>query len=424
MSELSITAAARDAGDLPAIITRDRAWTFAQCAELAHTPGPVLVATPEVATILGVYGALEAAQPVAMLHAKSPPDEQARQRTLISNATLPAGTAFVLFTSGSTAASKGVVLSRSAITAAARASEARLGWRDDDRWLLPLPMAHAGGLSIVVRCLIARKPLVLVEHDTDLAALMRDARATLASFVPAQLAGLVTGSPAALRAIILGGAATPPNLLATALAAHWPVLASYGLTETFGQIATARTPGGPLVLLPGVDVECATTIAIRTPQLATCYLDGTAIAPLLVTADLGELGPAGGEMTLYVLGRRDDVIISGGEKIQPLEVEAILTATPGIAAACAFGVPDERFGNVVGAAIVTMSAFDRVAALAHWHAALAPYARPRWLAEVPKLALLPSGKLDRRTIATLPSQPVAYRNDESPGTADRSDRAS
>lgn len=129
-------------------------------------------------------------------------------------------------------------------------------------------------------------------------------------------------------------------------------------------------------------------------------------------------------MTLYVLGRRDDVIISGGEKIQPLEVEAILTATPGIAAACAFGVPDERFGNVVGAAIVTMSAFDRVAALAHWHAALAPYARPRWLAEVPKLALLPSGKLDRRTIATLPSQPVAYRNDESPGTADRSDRAS
>ncbi len=405
MSELSITAAARDAGDLPAIITRDRAWTFAQCAELARTPGPVLVAVPEVATILGVYGALEAAQPVAMLHAKSPPDEQARQRASIANATLPAGTAFVLFTSGSTGASKGVVLSRTAITAAARASEARLGWRDEDRWLLPLPMAHAGGLSIVVRCLIARKPLILVEYDTDLAALIRDARATIASFVPAQLAGLVTGSPGALRAIILGGAATPPNLLATALAAHWPVLASYGLTETFGQIATARTPGGPLALLPGVEVECATTIAIRTPQLATCYLDGTAIAPELVTADLGELEANG---TLHVLGRRDDVIISGGEKIQPLEVEAILTATPGIAAACAFGVSDERYGQVVGAAIVTTAAFDRVAALAHWHAMLAPHARPRWLAEVPQLPLLPSGKLDRRSIATLPLQPVAY----------------
>lgn len=405
MNVLSIAAAARDAGDLPAIITLHRTWTFAECAELARTPGPVLVALPEVTTILGVYGALEAAQPVAMLHAKAPPDEQARQRAEIANATLPAGTAFVLFTSGSTGASKGVVLSRTAITAAARASEARLGWREDDRWLLPLPMAHAGGLSIVVRCLIARKPLILVEHDTDLAVAMRDARATIASFVPAQLASLVTGSPAALRAIILGGASTPPNLLATALAAHWPVLSSYGLTETFGQIATARTPGGPLVLLPSVDVECSATIAIRTPQLATCYLDGTAIAPQLVTADLGELEADG---TLHVLGRRDDVIISGGEKIHPLEVEAILTATPGISSACAFGVADERYGHVVGAAIVTAPAFDRIAALAHWYATLAPYARPRWLAEVLQLPLLPSGKLDRRTISTLPSLPVAY----------------
>ncbi len=401
---LSIHAAARDAGDAPAIITRDRTLTFAQCATLARPPGPVLVAEPTVETIVGVYGALEAAQPLAMIHAKAPAEEQARQRAMLDRATLPEGTAFVLFTSGSTGASKGVVLSRAAIVAAARASEARLGWRAEDRWLLPLPMAHAGGLSIVIRCLLARKPLMLVERDADLAALLRDARATIASFVPAQLAPLVAGDPAGLRAIILGGAATPPNLLATALAARWPVLTSYGLTETFGQIATARVPGGPLALLPGVEVDCTETIAIRAPQLATCYLDGTPIAPRLVTADLGEVA---GE-TLYVLGRRDDVIISGGEKIHPLDVEAVLAATPGVTAACAFGVPDERYGHVVGAAIATGAAFDRAPALAHWHAALAPHARPRWLAEVAQLPMLPSGKLDRRAIAVLPAQRIRY----------------
>jgi O-succinylbenzoic acid--CoA ligase len=408
MTELSIHAAAREAGDRLAIITRDRAWTFAQCAGLARAPGPVLVAAPTVATILGVYGALEAAQPVAMIHAKAPAAEQLRQRAEIAKAELPTGTAFVLFTSGSTGAARGVVLSRTAILAAAHASAACLGWREDDRWLLSLPMAHAGGLSIVVRCLIARKPLVLLEDDPELPTLVRAARATIASFVPAQLARLVTGDPASLRAVILGGAATPPNLLAAALAAHWPVLGSYGLTETFGQIATARTAGGPLVLLPGVELECRETIAIRTPQLATCYLDGTPIAPQLVTADLGELGLAGGERVLHVLGRRDDVIISGGENVHPLEVEAILSATPGIAAACAFGVPDERYGHVVGVAVIVTASFDRRAALAHWHATLAPYARPRWLAEVATLPLLPSGKLDRLAIATLPSQPLAY----------------
>ncbi len=73
-----------------------------------------------------------------------------------------------------------------------------------------------------------------------------------------------------------------------------------------------------------------------------------------------------------------------------------------------YGVADPRWGHVVGAAIAIDGAFDRGAALAHWHRALAPHARPRWLAEVARLPLLPSGKLDRRTIAELPAQPVTY----------------
>jgi len=401
VNELSIKGAAAEAGDRPAIITHERVWTFGECARLAKSPGATLVATTEMATILRIYGALEAERPVAMLHSKLTFADQAQQRAQVEAARLPAGSAFVLFTSGSTGAARGVVLSRDAIIAAALASEARLGWQPDDAWLLALPLAHAGGLSIVVRGLIARKPIVLVQRDADLLQML--ARATLASFVPAQLTALAeTAPPPKLRAVLLGGAAAPPALLERARA--WPVLRTYGLTETFGQIATAREPGGPLVVLPGVEVICAETIEIRAPQLATQYLDGTPIAPRFVTADLGEIE---GDV-LTVLGRRDDVIITGGEKVQPLDVEAVLTATPGVTAACVFGVSDAKWGHIVAAAIVTAPGFVRADALAHWHAKLAPHARPRALAEIAKLPLLPSGKLDRRAIAALPTTAVVY----------------
>ncbi|MEO6774188.1 MAG: AMP-binding protein [Kofleriaceae bacterium] len=401
MNELSIKGAAAEAGDRPAIITHDRVWTFGECARLSKLPGSTLAATTEVATILRIYGALEAERPVGMLHAKLPFAEQALQRSAVETATLPPGSAFVLFTSGSTGAARGVVLSRNAIIAAALASEARLGWQADDAWLLALPLAHAGGLSIVVRGLVARKPIVLVQRDSDLTEMLP--RATLASFVPAQLEALVADPPPPkLRAVILGGAAGSPALLARARA--WPVLGSYGLTETFGQIATAREPGGPLVLLPGVEVTCAETIEIRAPQLATQYLDGTPIAPRLVTADLGAID---GD-TLTVFGRRDDLIITGGEKVRPSDVEAVLTATPGIAAACVYGVPDAKWGHVVAAAIVTSKGFVRAKAFARWHAELAPYARPRELVELAKLPLLPSGKLDRRALAALARSAVDY----------------
>ena len=406
---LSIGAAAAEAGERAAIITRERTWTFAECAA-AISDNEYVVAEPTVATILAIYHALEARRPLALIHAKQPAEVRAEQQRGFATAHVPAETAFVLFTSGTTGTSRGVVISRDAIVAAARASEARFGWRDDDRWLLALPMAHAGGLSIVVRCLIAQKPIVLHEGDFDparVAELIAAARPTLASLVPAQLAELIVHSAGALRAIVLGGAAAMPALVDAAIAAGWPVYPSYGLTETFGQLATATRPGGPLVALPGVEISSLDTLTIRAPQLATCYLDGQAIAPELVTSDLGELDADG---TLRVLGRRDDMINTGGEKVHPLDVERVLTTTPGIRAACAFGVADVRFGRVVAAVIVADDRFDRASALEHWRHALPSYARPRWLARVDTLPLLPSGKPDRRAIAALPIEVVAYRS--------------
>ena len=418
MTELSIISAAAEASDRPAIVTATRTLSFADCARLAaDAPAATeLVATPAIETIVAIYRALEAARPLALLHPRLAADELERQRHAVSGATIAHDQAFVLFTSGSTGRARGVVLSRAAIVAAAHASAARLGWRADDRWLLCLPLAHAGGLSIVVRCLIARMPLVLLDGDFEpshVHALVRDHRATLASLVPTQLAALAALAgrpPQHLRAVLLGGAAAAPALVESAVAAGWPILPTYGLTETFGQVATATSPGGIPELLPGVTLSCHDTLHVRGPMLATAYLDGTPIAPELVTADLGTVE----SNRVRIAGRRDDMIVTGGEKVHPLEIEAVLAATPGVRAACVFGIPDPRWGQVVAAALATDASFENIAALATWHAALPAHARPRRLALVPALPQLASGKLDRQTIAALPTVPVVYKGTVSP----------
>jgi O-succinylbenzoic acid--CoA ligase len=270
-----------------------------------------------------------------------------------------------------------------------------------------------------VRCLAGRRPIVLCERDFDrahVAALLE--RCTLASLVPTQLAALLDDPqwrpPAQLRAVLLGGAAAPPALLARAADRGVPFLLTYGMTETLGQLATAPLaragdPHAPLVPLTGVTLGGGTPdeprpITVRAAMLATRYLEGADIAPVLTTADLGYLADG----ALHIAGRRDDVIITGGENIHPAAIEAVLAATPHVGAACVFGVADERWGQVVGAALVVDSTFTLRAALDHWHAQLPPHARPRRLAICAQLPLRPSGKVDRRAAAHLPSVSVEY----------------
>lgn len=414
MKDLSIVQAAREAPHAPAIITGNRTLTFADCARLAidsRSQGPTgyreLVAHPTVDTIVAVFRALEGATPLAVLQPRLATDELERQRTALRAARIPADIAFVLFTSGSTGHSRGVMLSRQAIVEAAAASAARLKWREDDRWLLCLPMAHAGGLSIVVRCLIARKPIVLHDAPFEAArvhALASAHRATLVSLVPAQLHELIAFSPGSFRVALLGGSAAPAPLLEAARASGWPVRSTYGMTETFGQVATAAEPGELPRVLRGVTITAGETLRIAGPMLASGYLDGTPIAPELVTSDVGSVE---GDF-VCVLGRKDDIIVTGGEKVHPSTVESVLAATPGVREACVFGVADPRWGHVVGAALVVDAAFSREGALSGWHALLPPQARPRRLALVSALPKLPSGKIDRRTISSLPTTSVNY----------------
>lgn len=370
-----------------------------------------IIATPEELTIDRIHAALDRRRAIGLVHHRLPAEEQARQRALIQNADLAEGDV-VLFTSGSTRTARGVVLSRDALIAATEANAAHLGWNDDDRWLLALSMAHAGGLAVVVRCLAAGRSVVLPTNTLAEAI----AQCTLASLVPTQLAHLLDDPawlpPPHLRAVLLGGAAAPASLLATAAERGVPFLTTYGMTESFGQIATAQLdraghPSAPLVPLANVEIDAGTydrpaPIRVRAPFLARRYLDGERIAPVFTTADLGYLD--GG--MLRIVGRVDDVIITGGENVHPASVEEVLGATPGVRAACVFGVPDERWGQLVAAVLVTDAKFDRAHAIAQWQDVLPAFARPRELAFADALPLSANGKIDRAAAARLPRQRI------------------
>jgi O-succinylbenzoic acid--CoA ligase len=212
--------------------------------------------------------------------------------------------------------------------------------------------------------------------------------------------------------VLLGGDAAPPPLIAEAAARDVPVVLTYGMTETCSQIATARPGdrprGGGAVGPPlaGVEVRIVRgEIHVRGASIFSGYLPGEGVAlPFLKggwfpTGDRGFLDDAG---TLHVTGRTRDVIVTGGENVDPREIELALLAHPAIVDVCVFGVADERWGEIVAAAIVldVAEAPLPLAAIARYAAGrLAPHKRPRRVALVGALTLNGSGKVDRRAVA-------------------------
>ena len=464
-------AAARDAGARPAVVASGRVLSFAELAEgaaravsllrargiAAEGPGaalrPVaLVARADLATLELLHALIALGVPVLPVHPRLTPlerdqllahlsagdlvDGSAEARSAAARADLPElpddeRCLAVVQTSGSTGQPRGVILSRRAFAAAAAASAENLGWRDDDRWLIHLPLSHVGGLSIVTRCLMARRAVVIAPardgfDPAELAEIIARERVTLLSLVPTQLIRLLDLEPAwkpprALRALLLGGAAAPDELVERAERRGVPVLTTYGLTEACSQVATQR-PGTRLPAgavgppLPGVQVRIERDeIQVRGAALMTAY-HPDAKSPWedgwLPTGDLGRFDADG---NLYVLGRLREVIISGGENVHPREIEVFLESVPGLQAACVFGVSDPVWGEIVSAALVPAqnAVVDLALIASRARGELAAFKRPRRIAILAELPLLPSGKLDRaetraRALPLLrPLEPVA-----------------
>ena len=312
------------------------------------------------------------------------------------------GTALLVPTSGSTGDPKGVLLSAAALAASAAATERRLG--GPGRWLLALPVSHVAGLQVVLRALRAGSAPVPAGDDfaATTAALGPGRRFT--SLVPTQLRRLLAAGPATLdalrsyTAVLLGGAAPPAGLVATARAAGVPVVVTYGMSETCGGCVYDGVP------LDGVSVDLADGDRIRIggPVLAAGYrlrpaLTWRAFAGgRFVTGDVGRL--TGGRLT--VLGRADDVLVTGGEKVAPAAVADALAEHPAVAEAAVVGVADPDWGQRVVAVVVLRAGAGLTLAEARRHVAgrMSRAAAPRELRVVDALPLLASGKLDRRAL--------------------------
>jgi O-succinylbenzoic acid--CoA ligase len=301
----------------------------------------------------------------------------------------------VIATSGSTGEPKGVQLAASALLHSARASLDRIGARAGERWLCPLPTSHVAGLGILVRSLVSgTTPVVArLRYEAGTAA----SGCAYTSLVPTQLRRLLAAGAdlAGFGTILLGGAPAPAGLLAAARAAGARVVTTYGMTETCGGCVYDGVP------LAGVSVRTGTggRIEITGPVLFSGYrlrpdLTGQAMADgWLVTSDVGAV-EAG---RLSVHGRADEMINTGGEKVAPGEVAAVLELCPGVREAVVIGEPDPEWGERVTAVVVPDDP-ARPPALQALRAAvtqrLPRHAAPRALVLVAEVPLLASGKPD------------------------------
>ena len=312
------------------------------------------------------------------------------------------GDAVVIATSGSTGAPRGVVLTRAAVEASAYATSARLGVDPGrHRWLACLPLAHIGGLSVLMRALVTGTPCsVLPGFDADtVTAIARRGEATHISLVETALRRI---EPGLFACILLGGAAPRGALPAN-------VVTTYGMTETGSGVVYDG------VALDGVDVAIGTghtgegrdgEVLLRGPMLLRAYRDGTdptipgpdRTGGWLPTGDAGHLDAG----RLVVDGRMAEMITTGGEKVWPVPVERAIASVPGVADVAVWRRADPEWGERVVAWVVPSdpSAPPELGALVETvRETLPPWAAPKELVLTDRLPRTASGKVRRTALA-------------------------
>ncbi len=308
----------------------------------------------------------------------------------------PAAVHTVLFTSGTSGAPKPVALTIANQDASAAASAAAIGSERADRWLCPLPLFHIGGLAILVRC--ARAATTAVVHErfstARVNAALTGGEVTLASLVPTMLRRLreagLDRAPA-LRSLLLGGGPIPPDLLEWAREREIAVRSTYGMTETCSQVAVTEPWELAGTAVPGAELRIAADgeILVRGRMVAR---EALAEDGFLHTGDRGRLDRRG---HLYVEGRIGELIVTGGEKVAPPAVEAVLMAHPAIADAAVVGVPDPEWGEAVTAFVVERAPVSDYELVAFCREQLAGYGVPKRIERVEALPRNAGGKLLR-----------------------------
>lgn len=323
-------------------------------------------------------------------------------------ATVPFG-AVCVSTSGSSGVSKVVPLTYENIAASASASRSRLGNDADDRWLLCLPLNHVGGLSVVWRSLEAGGAVIVAPFDV-VGGLIETHQPTIASFVPTMVHRLLDENPRAIASIgtiLVGGASTGTELWHRSREFGVRLVPTYGTTETSSQVATLASDddriarglvGKPLdgfaVSIVGRDGLAEVDgvvgrIVVEGDAVFSGYLGESFRSGPWTTDDIGWLTEDG---DLFIEGRYDDVVISGGENVSLGWVQNSILGFAGVSDVCVVVLEDERWGMVVCAMVVAESPLDSADPMVR--AGLEPHERPkRWLMrnEIPTIV---NGKHD------------------------------
>jgi len=383
----------------------------------------VAIALPRPAAARAIVAAWEASEAVLPLDPDAPEPElkgilaAARpthlldgdgRRRLAGGQPAEAGVAAVVATSGTADAPKVVELGADAIRWSALATSAALEAGPGDRWLCCVPVHGVAGLAVLARAWHTGLPVEVYDGFDPAAVGAAAGRATLVSLVPAMLRRLLAAGDAAsrFRRVLLGGGPVPADLAKQAKDRGVGLVRTYGLTETFGGMAHDGHPlDGAEVRIGGSSAPAPEgEILVRGPMLFRRYRGepGRTAAALrggwLHTGDLGRIHHDG---RLVVLGRVDDLVISGGVNVHPDEVEAVLADHPGVAEVAVAGRADPEWGQRVAAFVVARDpgrppTLEGLRAFARER--LAPAKAPRELIIVPALPRGPSGKLLRRLL--------------------------
>jgi O-succinylbenzoic acid--CoA ligase len=336
----------------------------------------------------------------------------------------------IIHTSGTSGKPKGAVLTYNNVYQSAMASAYHSGTMPDDNWLCVLPLFHVGGLSILLRSVLYGTAVTLLQRfDVDnINALLTQKPITLVSLVPTMLYRLLETRQKewheALRLILLGGAAPSAELIKQCVELGLPVATTYGLSEASSQVATStpeqvqRKPasvGKPLLF---TDIRIVSdegdivptgaigNIHVRSETVMQGYyrnMNATAQTLREGWLHTGDMGYIDDDGDLWIVQRRSDLIVSGGENVYPAEVEAILRQHHDVQEACVVGIDDAEWGQKVAVAIIlkadSIADASRIQAFAREY--LAGYKIPRIIRFVNALPQTASGKIQRPAVREL-----------------------
>lgn len=329
-----------------------------------------------------------------------------------------------MFTSGTSDTPKCVELTYQNVFYNALASKLRLRITENDSWLLSLPLYHIGGFSIIVRSVICGIPVIIPASlkSEDIMRAINDQDPSIMSLVPTMMQRLIEKGAVpnpSHRTVLLGGGPIPDNLLERCIKAGWNISPTYGATETGSQIATLysdkpnnKNSAGQAVPFTKVQIVDQNgkdsgpsqegEIAVKSVSLMKGYYKQEEITGQVIrngwffTGDYGYLDVNG---NLFVKSRRSDLIVSGGENINPLEVEEVLRKHPAIRDVCVFPFTDNEWGEIVAAAVVIR--YDNITSedIKHFLSdKLALYKIPKKIFLTETLPYSEHGKLKRRKI--------------------------